>query len=62
MISFSLKNKLSFISIAFHIYELMSTEEKGVFQTSFEDFVYKLSKNLNNELLSVSKRDKYLKS
>ena len=43
----------------------MSTEEKGVFQTSFEDFVYKLSKNLNNELLSVSKsklRHKYLKS
>ena len=61
-ISFIFKNKLSFISIAFHIYELMSTKENGVFQRSFEDFVYELSEKFNLEFFLVSKSKFILKT
>ena len=57
MISFARKNKLSFIGFAFRIYELISIEEKGVFQTSFEDLIYKVSKKLNLDILLVSNSD-----
>ena len=61
-ISFIFKNKLSFISIAFCIYELMSTEENGVFKKSFENFVYELSEKFNLEFFLVSKSKFILKT